>query len=234
MKLNELDNKKFAQKALKENYEVSLDVQKLNFNQTKSMLTKVKGLISEAKQTSEYYSQQNTPSYMKLVFLNQALSEHYASLKPAQIVVENEEVEKSQVILATQDMVDTIQKMIENVSDMMVKELPALVSSVESEIGVNESQDFNTQVTEALAALTQSLSDARTSMQGALGVVTGQGGAAFDTEAPADDLGMDADMGAEAPADDLGMDAGEEMPEPELPAEEPEEEPVAGAGREKR
>ena len=40
-------------------------------------------------------------------------------------------------------MVDSVQKMLEEISDMMVKEMPALGDSVQSEIGVNEAQAFD-------------------------------------------------------------------------------------------
>ena len=160
--------------------------------------------------------------------MEQALSTHLASMPRGSIVTENEEVEKSQVVLAAQDMVDSVQKMLEQVSDMLVKEMPALVDSVQSEIGVDEAEQFSSQTSEALTGLTAALTTAKTSLQSALGVVTGQGGAsAFDDEAMggAEDMGMD-DVGAE---DDMGMDTGEELPAEE--PEEPEVTPVAGVGR---
>ena len=128
---------------------------------------------------------------------------------------ENEEVEKSQVILAAQDMVDSIQKMYEDVNDMLVKELPALADSVESEIGVNEGSSFNEAATAALTSLNAALQEAQVSLKGALGGLTGQGDAdAFAMGAPE----MDADLGAEVGADlGVDMEAPEEEPGAELP-----------------
>ena len=140
MKLTDLDNKPnvIAAKALSENYEVPFNVQKMGMVNTVSMLNKVRGLIREAKESREFYKNQSTPSYMKLVFMEQALSHHYNSLKAqprSRIIYENEEVEKSQVVLAAQDLVDSTQKMLEEVSDMLVKELPALTTSINNEMG---------------------------------------------------------------------------------------------------
>jgi hypothetical protein len=125
MKLNDLNKQEVAVKALKENFEVDLNIKGLNKNQTQTMHNKVKGLISEAKASKNFGAEY--PAYMKLVFMEQALKEHYKVAKSAprtRVITENEEVNRSQVILAAQDMVDSVQKMLEEISDMMVKEMP--------------------------------------------------------------------------------------------------------------
>ena len=164
--------------------------------------------------------------------MEQALSKHFAeiSLRKPRIVVENEEVEKSQVVLAAQDMVDQVQKMVEEVSDMLVKELPALTDSVQSEIGVNESETFNQQVSEALTSLQAALTASQATLKSALNGITGQGGTeAFDA---GDDMGGAPDMGAELDVQEPLPGGGEE--EMNLDLEAPEEEPLGGVGRSKR
>ena len=89
------------------------------------------------------------------------------------VITENEEVNRSQVILAAQDMVDSVQKMLEEISDMMVKEMPALVDSVQSEIGVNEAQAFDQTAGQALAELNQCLVSVKGQLDQALAGVTG-------------------------------------------------------------
>lgn len=233
MKLTELNPKtSAASRALQEHYRLPFKLDKMSLPETRTMLTKVRGLMTETRQSANFYRSQNDPSYLKLVFMEQALSTYARDLKAhprARIVFENEEVEKSQVVLAAQDMVDSVQKMLEQVSDMLVKEMPALIDSVQSEIGVNEAEQFSSQATEALGALTASLTQAKTALQGALNVVTGQGGGMEDPSAfdGGDDMG-DMDMGdMDMGGDD--MDLGADMPD-----EEPAAEPVAGVGRTRR
>ena len=241
MKLTEFDNKKIstAKQALNEHYSLPFNTKRMTVTETKSMLSKVRGLINETKSSTEFYQSQTSPSYMKLVFMEQALADHFSylqSLPKTRIVVENEEVEKSQVVLAAQDMVDQIQKMVEEVSDMLVKELPALTSGVQSEIGVNESETFNQQVTEALTSVQAALTQSKGTMQSALNGITGQGG---DMMNPADDAfgddssDMSADMDMSA---DLAGDGEEDFSvDDDISIEEPDEEvPVGGAGRLKR
>ena len=240
MKLTELDNssRKNASRALREQYEVPFNTDRMSMNQTRSMLTKVRGLISESKQHPDFYQSQTSPGYMKLVFMEQALADRFNELRsqPTRIVVENEEVEKSQVVLAAQDMVDSTQKMIEEVSDMLVKELPALTSSIQSEIGANESEQFNQQVTEALTSLQAALTQSKGTLQSALNGITGGADAGFGAEMVGDEMG--ADMSDEF---DAGMDTGEDLEADDMaaddmgmPPEEPEIPPVGGVGRAKR
>ena len=137
-------------------------------------------------------------------------------------------------------MVDSVQKMIEEVSDMLVKELPALTDSIQSEIGVNESEQFNQQVTEALTALQSALTQSQGTLKGALGTITGQGGAGFGAE-PGADMGgdLDASMDIEEPLpgggeETMDVDLDEPAGGPALPTDEPEATPLGGAGRAKR
>jgi len=231
MKLNDLAKKNIAAKALKENFSMKFDVHGLDRSKTRSMLTKVTTLIKESKKSSDFYKTQNNPTYLKLVFMEQALSQHLKVARAPRIVVENTEVEKSQVILAAQDMVDSVQKMYEDVNDMLVKELPALTDSVQSEIGVTESTSFNQTASAALTGLNAALQQAKIGLQSALGGLTGQG---------ATDAFAAPDAGAEEPLDmDLGADqdtGGEELPPaPEFDTDEEEPEmPLSGAGRAKR
>lgn len=237
MKLNEFDKTNTAVQALKANFDYSFDVSKLNRSQASAMLSKVNSLIKEAKTRSDFYKTQNESSFMKLLFVSQALREHFDSIKTAKIVVENQEVEKSQVILAAQDMIDSLQKMIEEVNDMLVKELPALTDSIQSEIGVNESSAFNQAASEALTSLNQSLSQSKQTLQGAMNGMTGQGDMSAlgappsgGEEMAVTDIATQATPGGEETVD---TEMSAEMPA-EMPAEEPEAAPQGGVGREKR
>jgi len=212
MKLDDLNTKNHAVAALKENFDVDLKVSKLTKNQTVTMLNKVRGLIEDAKGAKDFGSAY--PSYMKLLFTEQALKEHYKVAPEAprtKVIVENEEVNRSQVILAAQDMVDSVQKMLEEVSDMIVKEMPALVDSVQTEIGVNEAQAFDQTAGQALSELQQSLTSVKGQLDQALsGITGGEVVDAFDgdVDVAVDDQGDVAvdSMDVAEPVADIGGD----------------------------
>jgi hypothetical protein len=224
--------KKQAQKALREHFEVNVNLKQLGPTQTHDMLSKVRGLLKETRAKNGH--KQMSPSYLKLVMMEQMLSHHYSDIrKQPRIVVENEEVEKSQVILAAQDLCDQLQKMVEQISKMTAEELPAVVTGISNEIGTQESESYNQSVSEALTTLQQAVTAAKGTLSSSLGTITGQGGG----EEPAfgggdDDMGGDDLMGG---GDDMGGDdimggGDDELPELPEPDDEPEED-FGTAGR---
>ena len=146
------------------------------------------------------------------------------------------EIQQAQVVLAAQDMVDRVQKMLEDTTEMQFKELPALVDSIKNEVGVDQAAQFNADAAAALSGLVQNLQASKGQLEAALGVVTGQGGAPVVPGAVAGaDIGaeMGADLGAElgagAELDAAAADAGAELePEPEATT------PAASLGRGRR
>jgi hypothetical protein len=138
---------------------------------------------------------------------------------------EASEIQQAQVVLASQDMVDQVQKMSEQVSSMQFKDLPALVDQIKNEVGVDQATQFNGDASAALSGLLQNLQGAKQQLEAALGVVTGQAPQVPGADMSAPDMGAEpAELPAELPA------PGEEDIDAEMDANvEP-----AGLGRERR
>lgn len=179
------------------------------------------------------------PEEQKIV-AGQALMKTTESLRRAYKMLKESEVQQAQVVLAAQDMVDKMQKMIEDTTSLQFKELPALVDSIKNQVGMDQAQQFNTDATAALAGLVQNLQGSKQQMEQALGVVTGQ------SIAPGANIG--ADMGAEVGADmggapgaelgadigaDIGADMGDDLAAP-MPDEDMAPPPKAALGRGRR
>jgi len=143
------------------------------------------------------------------------------------MVREASDVQQAQVVMAAQDMVDQIQKMMEQISAMQFKDLPALVDAIKNEVGVDQANRFQADATGALSSLLQAVQGGKQQMEAAQGVLTGQA-----PTVPGADMGAGAmpagEPGAEVDAD-LSLDAN-------LPPEEEEggEAPAASLGRERR
>jgi hypothetical protein len=150
-----------------------------------------------------------------------------AGLKYEDIIAkENEqlnesEVEQAQVVLAAQDLLDRITKMYEDVAEMQYKDLPNLASAMKEELGVNATQVYFDAQTATLSALVGALEEAKTSMDSAMGSLTGE-----EMIEP-EEFG-DVDLGTVEPdvEPDVELDV-----EPEL---EPELDDTTDFGREKR
>lgn len=234
MNLQELqENKKtkLVKRALREHYEISMDFDGLSLEKTQRLLGKTRDLLKQSRTGSAQHESHNNSAYLKLVMVEQALSDRLSDLRnPARIVVENEEVQKSQVILAAQDMIDSLQKMLEEISKMNVEELNAVVVGMKNEFGTEVGDQFSQAASQALMALQEATTTAKGSLTSALGQVTGETtgmpDAGGELGAPAPDIG--GELGG-----DLGAEPAPELPEPE-PAEEPEPEDLGGAGRGRR
>lgn len=229
MKLEEMSRNMLRtnRKALRENFGTKFDVTNLNKKQTVQLLEKVSTLITETKHSSKHHASHNDPAYLKLVMMESALWSHYSGFKgKAEIVTEGENIGQAQVLLAAKDMVDSIQKMVERASDMMVKELPAVVEAIRTQIGTAEGKQYNDSAVEALRAMTDALMQAKSSMQSSMDVMNGGEADIEAFDAPEDDISdMDSDV------EDFD-DVPDMEPELDIPAEEDEE--TVGVGRGKR
>ena len=140
------------------------------------------------------------------------------------------EIQQAQVVLAAQDMVDQIQKMLEQISAMQFKDLPALTDSIKNDMGVDQATAYQSATAAALTQLLAGVQQGKTALEGAQGTLTGQAPVVPGAE-PAADMG--ADLNAE-PAVDAEVDVDAEIA---LPADEEEPTPLGAPealGRERR
>jgi len=229
MKLHDLGARRPTEqiaKTLRGQYESHLDFDRLSESQARRMLHRVQNLLREHKSSvSRHFSERN-PDYMKLVMLEQALTVRLADGGDRRRdLQEASEIQTAQVVLASQDMVDRIQGMMEDISEMQFKDLPALTNSIKNDMGTEQASQFNAQAAAALTNLLAAVQAGKTELESAQGVLTGQSPTVPGADASA--------MPAPAPGEeelDLGLDAN-------LPADEEEPEGKAGAadlGRERR
>jgi len=150
------------------------------------------------------------------------------------------EIQQAQVVLAAQDMVDKMQSMLEDVSELQFKELPALVDSIKNQVGIDQAAQFNADATTALTGLLQNIQGAKQQLDAALNVVTGAapagaaaaGAMGADIAAGAGDMAAaGADMAA---AGDMGAEIGADAELDAAAAEAGAEPPAAALGRAKR
>lgn len=170
---------------------------RMSHTQARNMLGRVRNLIREHRAKPEFHRSEQNPAYLQLVVMEQGLS-----ARMRETLREASEVQQAQVVLAAQDMVDKMQKMLEEITALQFKDLPALVDSIKNEVGAQQAAQFNSDATAALGGLVQNLQGGKQQMEAALGVVTGEGAAPMDAGA-----GMGADLGAGGELDaaaDLG------------------------------
>ena len=145
-----------------------------------------------------------------------AMARTEAKKKTGAKVMESE-VQQAQVVLAAQDMVDRVQGMIEDITEMEYKDLPALVESIRNEVGTSEAQSYRETATTSLEGLVEALQNAKGQLESAQGILTGQepvvpGEGEMDMDVDVDgdtaDVEVDADVDVEEPESDLEASLG--------------------------
>lgn len=127
-------------------------------------------------------------------------------------IVKESELQQAQVVLAAQDMVDRVQKMMEDISEMQFKDLPALVNSIKNDMGTDQATQFQASASQALTTLLQSCQTGKTELETAQGVLTGQapvvpGQDGLPGATPADPLAATDPLAGDDTDADLDVDA---------------------------
>jgi len=136
------------------------------------------------------------------------------------------EISSANTIVAAQSVADDLQGMIEKIGNIIFKEIPALNDAIRNTHGTEEASAFSETVSSSMATLTQNLEEAKSSVNSAIDVLTGEA-SPNDLDGLADG---DGDLGD---LDDLGNDLGDEFDMSF--EEEPEIDDMAmNAGRERR
>jgi len=150
--------------------------------------------------------------------------------KRSRMVREQSELQQAQVVLAAQDMIDRVQGMLEDISEMQFKDLPALADSIKNDMGVEQSTQFQSAASAAMAQLLQAVQAGKTELESAQGVLTGQA-----PQVPGADTGAGMPGAMPAPAPEPGAEEPDLSLDANLSAEEPEAAaPPAALGRERR
>jgi hypothetical protein len=237
MKLNELavqQPTKQVSKVFESFFDQRVNFDRLDRSAARKLLNKVQALVQEHRGSNQFHRSEQNPTYLKLMMMEQALGAHLQQqglYRP--VALHESEVQQAQVVLAAQDMVDQVQGMLEDITELQFKELPALVNSVRNQIGIDQANQFNTDATAALSGLVQNLQTAKAALENSLGVVTGQ---ETTPAVPGIDAnaGIEADIGTDIDSDIDSLDADAAAAADELDVDL--DEPVAGPelGRKRR
>ncbi len=116
-----------------------------------------------------------------------------------------DEVSQAQVVLAAQDMVDRVQKMVEDMIDLQYKDVPALADTMKGELGTEQAMQFKDAMGAALSTLAETLNTTKEQMDAAVAIVTGE-----EIASPMGDLegvDMDGEVDMDMPDMDIAPEA---------------------------
>jgi len=122
------------------------------------------------------------------------------------IIVEGE-MEAAEQVMASKNMVDKIQKMVEDLGGMLNEDLPPLTDSIRDNMDSAMADEFNLAMTDALSATLESMRGTREQVDAAARILTGEAAPEMmgdPVEEPVEEPAMEptTDMEAEAPAEE--------------------------------
>jgi hypothetical protein len=134
---------------------------------------KGKNFSKISKDAAKRYGSKKAGDRVAGAILNKLRNEGMTLRRKDGTYLTENEVQQAQVVLAAQDMVDRMQKMLEDVTSMQFKDLPALSTSIQTTIGTQQAQAFNNSAGQSLAVLVDAIQAAKVEMETAQGTLTG-------------------------------------------------------------
>ena len=211
MNLYDLETNKFSKlhTVLNDVFETNF-----NFNMPKAKLEQVATATDQKiKKLKESGADVSSRDMQKLLLIAQGLKTVMAEndVVEEEIIEEDAELDKAEVLLAAKQLCDDLQKMAEDLASMQVEDLMSIHSAMKEEVGTAEADAFNSSAEGAIGSALEAIKSAKDQVDNALLTAQGQAPAApTDMDMPGGEPGMDMDMAPEmdpeAPAEDPGMD----------------------------
>jgi len=196
MNLTDLKDGSFSKlnSTLKEVFGIQLD-----FNKDAGKLKAIKeSTIRQIENLRDNGIDQSNRDFQKLLLIKEGLD--YA-IETKEEVMETQDLDQAEVLLAAKQMADDLQKMAENLASMQVEELMSITNAMKDEVGTAEADAFNAAAEAAIGGALEAVKGANEAVNNAVLAAQGQN---VETD-------MDMDMGGEEP--DMGGDEIEMEPE---------------------
>ena len=194
----------------------NVDIAEMSTDSLGRMLTTTNAKIVQIKESDLTYW--DNPTYNKLNLISHSLTTYIKEVAPARAdgkalkakIKESAELEQAEVLLAAQELVDELQKMVEDLAEMQVQKLMPIVDAMKEQMGFDQAEAYNAAAEAALAGLLAQAKDAKGQLENATLTARGEAPA----QAAPTDMGMEPevmdapDMGDEFTGD--GAAAGED------------------------
>ena len=207
MRLTEMGSKPTAKKinkVMESRFGVKIDYANLDFGKAYKVANALTESLNKIKNSHGIHKAEQNAKYMEMFMVREGIHNWMVENKD-QLLAESE-MGRSQAILAAKDMVDSVQDMLEDVSQMANEQMPALLDTIRDQIGMADADNFKTSVGGILETLQGAISAAREQMDQAARALAGE-----QTEQPMD-MGMPAPEGDMAPPVEAGpVEGGDEF-----------------------
>ena len=187
----------------------SVDLAGMTTESLGRMWTATKTKMEAIKESDMTYWE--NPQYNKLNLIQHQLSTYLNEVAPARTdgkpmkkkikesKLMEDELASAEVLLAAQELVDKLQKMVEDIAQMQVQELMPIVDAMKNEVGFDVAEQYNAAADAALAALLAQSKTAKEELENA--TLQAQGKPTNNAAPTEMGMGMDMDMDMEPEMD---------------------------------
>jgi len=221
MKISEIGptaSTKRVNKVLETRFGAKIDYNSLTVEKAEKLVEGLTSSLAKFNNSHNVHVAQKNPKYMEIFMVKEGLA-NWLKDQGAEVVedtveevVTESETAQAEAILASRDMVDSVQDMMEKIGRMSNEQMPALLDAVHDQLGAEQAEAFKVAVEPVLAGVEEQLRTGRETIDNAARALAGEevAGAmdmpaeepAVDAEAPAEEPAVDAEAGAEEPATD--------------------------------
>ena len=209
MYLNDLNSAKHnvekLNRVLADSFNHEVDLSSMNMESLRRMLNTTEAKMIAIKESDLQYWE--NPQYNKLGLIQHQLKTYINEVAPVrsgkamrdrtnESWLQESDLEQAEVMLAAQELVDEVQKMVENIAEMQVQKLMPIVDAMKEQVGFEQAESYNSAMDGALGAFLDQAKAAKEIAENATLAARG--------EAPA--TPMPTDMGMDAPEDDMDVD----------------------------
>ena len=216
MRLQEMNKQatsKKLNKVVESRFGYAINFDKLTFKKAYRIAQGLTESIDSIKRTYGAKAVEKNSTYMEMIMVRESLHRWMAENR-TRFLMESE-LAKSEAILASKDIVDSIQDMLETISKMQSEQMPALIDSIRDQISSEQAEAYKGAITPILTELMTQLTTARESADTASRTLAGEQPAAAPMDmgmggAPGGDLGAGG-LPGQLPPEQSDLDMGDEF-----------------------
>ena len=192
-------------KVMESRFGNKIDFANLDFGKAYNLANALTESLDKIKNSHGIHKAEQNPKYMQFLLVREGI--HNWMIENKDQLIQESEMGRSQAILAAKDMVDSVQDMLEDVSEMANEQMPALLDTIRDQIGMTEAENFKGSVGGILETLQAAISSSREQMDMAARALAGE-----QTDQPMD-MAVDAqaDMAPPVEAGEVDVEVGDEF-----------------------
>jgi len=185
---------KALNESLAKKFGARINLEKFTFEQLEDARNKLRTKLSQVE-TTESFNSVHTAQYNKDKLFLDVLNAAIIEREDERVSVREGKEDEAEIVMAAKDMVDRLTGWMEDTAEMQSDSMLELADAIRDELGSEKSESFVSTIKPALDSLYTAMEQARQTLTGGVGMLTGEG------DAMSEPMGGEGDMDMEPTID---------------------------------